>query len=94
MNLMPLAFVLWLAIASAVVGLAVYRKLIARYEDDSLHVSEGDAARIARQSFVAQRLDVVDKWGKALTVITAVYGAVLFAIYIYGVWMSSLRMNP
>lgn len=94
MGVMPLALVLWLAIASAVVGLAVYRKLIARYEDDSLHVGEADRPRIDQQAFVAQRLETVDKWGKGLTVVAVVFGAVLFAIYIYGVWMSSLRINP
>jgi len=86
--------VLWLALASAVVGLAVYRKLIARNEDECLHMGETDRQLIARQTFIAQRLDAVDKWGKSLTVVAAVFGAILFAIYIYGVWMSSLRINP
>ena len=90
---MSIALIAWLAIASVVVGLAVYRKLIARFEDDSLHVSEGDASRIAQQSFVAHRLDVVDKWGKALTVVALVLGVVLFSIYIYGVWLSSLKIS-
>lgn len=92
--MMPFAVVVWLAITCAVIGLAVYRKLISRHEDDSIHVSDADGRRIAQQSFVAERLEMVDKWGKGLTVIAAVYGAVLFTIYIYGVWMSSLQINP
>ena len=38
MSFMPFAIVVWLAITSAVIGLAVYRKLVARNEDDYLHV--------------------------------------------------------
>lgn len=91
---MQFAVVVWLAITSAVIGLAVYRKLIARHEDDTIHIGEGANRRIAEQSFVAGRLEAVDKWGKGLTVISAVFGAALFAIYIYGVWMSSLQINP
>ncbi len=91
---MPFAVILWLAITSAVIGLAVYRKLVARNEDDSIHVSDGDSRRIAQQAFVADRLEWVDKWGKGLTVVSAILGAALFAIYIYGVWMNSLRINP
>ncbi len=90
---MSIAVVLWLAVASTVVGLAVYRKLVSRFEDDSLHMNEADSSRVAQQAFVAHRLDVVDKWGKALTVFAVVYGVVLFAIYTYGVWMSSLHLS-
>ncbi|HTS75378.1 MAG TPA: hypothetical protein VMG40_04195 [Bryobacteraceae bacterium] len=90
---MNIAVVLWLAIASTVVGLAVYRKLVSRFEDDSLHMSEADRSRVTLQAFVAHRLDVVDKWGKTLTVFAMMYGAVLFAIYLYGVWMSTLQIQ-
>ncbi len=90
---MSFAVVAWLAIASVVVGLAVYRKLISRFEDDTLHVSEGDTSRVAQQTFVAHRLEVVDKWGKSLTIVAVVFGAILFGIYIYGVWQASLQIQ-
>lgn len=94
MSFMPFALVVWLAIASAVVGLAVFRKLISRNEDDSLHVGPGDSARVAEQAALAHRLDVVDKWGKMLTVIAAAMGIVLVGLAVYEVWMSSLTINP
>jgi len=90
---MMFAIVAWLALASVVVGLAVYRKLISRFEDDSLHIGDGYASCTAQQVFVAHRLEVVDKWGKSLTIVAAVFGAILFGIYIYGVWHSSLQIQ-
>jgi len=94
MSFMPFALVVWLAIASAVVGLAVFRKLISRNEDDSLHVGSGDGARVAEQAALAHRLDVVDKWGKTLTVIAAATGVVLVAAAVFEAWRSSLTINP
>jgi hypothetical protein len=39
---------------------------------------------------VAQKLDQIDKWGKTLTVITAVFGIVLVGIYVYQSWVSGV----
>ncbi len=94
MSFMPFAIVVWLAITSAVIGLAVYRKLIARNEDDYLHVGEGDSARVEQQVAVAGRLDAVDKWGKALTVIAVAMGAILAGVSIYQTWVESFKINP
>jgi len=78
--------VIWLAIASVVFGLAVYRKLVARNEDDILHVRDSEAGKIAQQSMMASRLDRVDKWGKALTVLAFVLGVFLAAAVLYQRW--------
>jgi hypothetical protein len=78
--------VIWLAIASVVFGLAVYRKLVARNEDDILHVRDSEAGKIAQQSMMASRLDRVDKWGKALTVLAFVLGVFLAAAVLYQQW--------
>lgn len=94
MSFMPFALVVWLAITSAVIGLAVYRKLVTRYEDDSIHVGPGDSARVAQQAAIATRLDTVDKWGKTLTVIAVALGVILAAMSVYQAWMQSLTINP
>ncbi len=94
MSFMPFAIVVWLAITSAVIGLAVYRKLVARNEDDFLHVNEGDRARVAQQAAIAGRLDAVDKWGKALTIVAVAMGAILAGVSIYQTWMESFKINP
>jgi len=75
--------VIWLALASIVCGLAAYRKLLVRNEDDILHVRDSEAGKIAQQSAMANRLDLVDRWGKALTVVAFVFGVVLAVAVLY-----------
>ena len=53
---------------------------VASNEDDSLHVLHG---ALTQQTTVAQKLDVIDKWGKILTVITVVFGLLIAAAYVY-----------
>jgi hypothetical protein len=80
MNYLPLAIV-WIALALVVLALFLWRQAIARNEDDSLHVMHGSSAI---QTSLSQKLDVIDKWGKILTVITVVMGLLIAAGYIYG----------
>ncbi len=91
-DLYPFAIV-W-AVLLAVVGiLALYRKLVANNEDDQLHVLDGDAQLIPKQIALANRLDMVDKWGKMLTVVAVVYAILLGGIYAFQLWQqSSLKM--
>jgi hypothetical protein len=79
--------VIWLAIASIVFGLAAYRKMVSRNEDDILHVRDAEAGKIAQQSAMANRLDLVDKWGKALTVVAFVFGVFLACAVLYQQWL-------
>ena len=91
-NLIPFA-ALWVVLALAVVTLIVIRKRIALGEDDTLHVMEGDAARIPHQRELAQRLEVVDRWGKSLTIAAVIYGLVLAALWVYQGWVSSSSLS-
>ena len=77
--------VLWGVLAVAVLVLLAWRKSVAKNEDDSLHLSVGNAAH--QQTTIAQKLDQIDKWGKTLTVITVIYGLLLAAVYLYQGWM-------
>ena len=79
MNYLPLLGV-WIVLALVVLALFVWRQSIARNEDDSLHVMHG---ALAPQTSMAQKLDVIDKWGKILTVITVVSGLLIAAAYVY-----------
>ena len=79
-NLFPL-LVVWITLALAVLALFLWRQGVARSEDDSLHVMHG---ALTQQTSLAQRLDVIDKWGKILTVITVVFGLLIATAYIYG----------
>ena len=80
----------WLALACAVAGLAIYRKLVSTQEDDTLHVLDNES-HILRQAALAHRLETVDHWGKILTVIAMFYGVVLAVGYCYQVWMAGFR---
>jgi hypothetical protein len=86
--------VIWLAMASAVLGLALYRKLVSRDESDILHVRDAEAGMIKEQSALAIRLDQVDKWGKSLTVVAIVFGMALAVAFLYQQWLLSFRLNP
>ena len=79
-NFLPL-LVVWIALALGVMALFLWRQTVARGEDDSLHVMHG---ALTQQTSLAQKLDVIDKWGKILTVITVVFGLLLAAAYIFG----------
>jgi hypothetical protein len=81
-HLLPYA-VSWGVLAIVVLTLILYRRSITSHEDDSIHL-EGSGP--AEQVALAHRLNVVDSWGKALTVLTVVFGLVLAGIYMYQVW--------
>ena len=73
----------WLVLATAVVALAVTRKVVAHYEDDLLHVREGDAALNTQQQATANKLEVIDRWGKILTAAAVVSGIVMAVWFLY-----------
>ena len=80
-------FVLWAMLAAGVLALFIWRKIVASNEDDTLHVLHG---ALAPQTAVAQKLDVIDKWGKILTVITVVSGLLIAAAYVYGQFVGQI----
>ncbi len=83
--------VLWSVLAASVLALALYRKLVASNEDDFIHVAEGTEKLIPQQMAIAQKLDVVDKWGKTLTIATVGSGLVLAAVYLWQIWEESVK---
>jgi hypothetical protein len=83
----------WIALAIAVLGLAIYRRAISTHADDMLHVADSEAGHVAKQAATAHQLDMVDRWGKLLTVVATVYGVLLAAAYLYRYWtVSSQQM--
>ena len=77
---------IWAVLTAAVLILAIYRRTIANQEDDRVHVLEGEAHLIHQQEVVAHKLDVIDRWGKSITVFVLVYGLGLASYYLYQVW--------
>jgi hypothetical protein len=89
MNLTPY-IVLWSLLGLLVLGLALYRKLIALHEEDDLvHISEGEQRLIAHQVAVNTKIQKVDRLGEALTIATVVGGLMLAAVYLWGAWQAN-----
>ena len=84
MSLLPLVIV-WIVLALGVLTLFLWRQALARSEDDSLHVMHGT---LTSQTSLSAKLDVIDKWGKILTVITVALGLLIAAGYI---WLQFVR---
>jgi hypothetical protein len=79
---------IWSLFAAVVLVLAIYRKRLSIHEDGSLHVAEGTSKLVPQQIANAQRIEVVEKWGKSLTAVVVLTGLVLVAIYLNGVWQT------
>jgi uncharacterized protein YneF (UPF0154 family) len=92
MNLIPL-FAIWALLAITVIGMLIWRKVVARNEDDSLHVLDAVSAQRSTQAVVAHKLEVIDKWGKILTVIAVVYGLILGGLYVYQVFVQNTSIG-
>jgi len=74
-------------LVAGVLALFIWRRMVARNEDDNIHVLHGDAV-LPQQEAIAHKLDVIDKWGKILTVVTVVFGLLVGAAYIYDAFVS------
>jgi hypothetical protein len=89
---MSASIIVLIALTGLVAVLAVYRKVVARNEDDLVHLSDPSGQLIQNQQKVAKTLSHVDRFGIGLTVATAVYGVALGAIYLYTGLMQNGRM--
>ena len=85
MNLMPFIFS-WAVLATIVLALAVYRYFVARNEDDCIHVG---VSHVSTQQAMVKRLDNIDRWGKILTIVVAVYALVIGGLFMYSSWIES-----
>jgi hypothetical protein len=88
MNLTPWV-IGWAVLAAVVVILMIYRWVVANKEDDSLHVSDSETAVVDQQVAVAKKLAAVDRWGKILTAVAALYALGLLGLYMYKSWVET-----
>ena len=70
-------------------ALVLHRKKIAAGEDDTLHVMDGDAGMVPRQQKIAHELELIDRWGKSLTVIAIVFGLIVGGLFVYQGWLNA-----
>jgi hypothetical protein len=76
----------WGVLAAVVLVLAVYRGRLGRHEDDTIHINDQEAALVSAQAQAAHRIDVIERWGKSLTVLLVLYGLCIGAYYLYNLW--------
>ncbi len=76
----------WALVVMTVAALAVYRKTVSRGEFDVVHIKDAESALIPEQESLARRLDVIDRWGKRLTVVAVLFGLAILAIYLVRAW--------
>ncbi len=80
---------IWMVLGIATLVLAVYRwVLAAHHENDVVHLGAGEEKEIPRQASLAQKMNTIDRWGKTMTIITAVIGLALASAYLYQAWES------
>jgi hypothetical protein len=73
-----------------VLGLALYRKLIALHEeDDLLHIPEGEQRLIPRQVAIDTKIEKIDRRGEILTIATVICGLLIAAAYWLSAWEHS-----
>lgn len=83
---------IWAVLALLVLGIAIYRKVLSNKEDDTMHLADAEAGLVSEQTVLARKLEVIDKWGKLLTVVVVVYGLVLAGLLLYQGWVEASRM--
>ena len=89
MNNMTFAVGIWMVLGVATLVLAIYRWVLsAHYENDVVHLAPGEEKEIPRQASLARKMGTIDRWGKTMTVITAVLGLALASAYLYQAWES------
>lgn len=90
-NLIPYV-VVWSVLALGVIVLYAYRRAVAKQEDETLHVLDAEVAQVSQQTVVARKLEVIDRWGKLVTLLAVLYTLALVGLYIYNAWMASSRV--
>ena len=78
---------IWVVLGVATLGLALYRKLITANEEDLVHLADGEERQIPEQVTLARKLEVIDRWGKILTIVTLILGVAIGIAYMYQAWL-------
>jgi hypothetical protein len=76
----------WLALGATLLGLMIFRKYMARNEDDFLHVSNATSSVLNSQTETAHRMDVIDRWITILLATTLIYGLIIGGCFLYQAW--------
>ncbi len=83
----------WALLAVVVAVLATYRLALGHREDVTVHLVGPEAGLIPEQTHLAARIHKVEVWGQSLTIIMAVYGLTLLAIWAYRIWETGNQVS-
>lgn len=93
MNLIPY-IAIWSVFGVAVLALALYRKIVTFHGDDEfVHLTAGEQRLIPQQVALAHKLEVIDRWGKGLTIFTVAFGLLIVAVVLFEAWQASLQIQ-
>jgi hypothetical protein len=93
MNLIPY-IAIWAVFGMAVLALALYRKILTFHGDDEfVHLSDGEQRLIPQQLARGHKLEIIDRWGKTLTIVTAAFGLLIVATVLFEAWQDSLKLK-
>jgi hypothetical protein len=85
---------IWAVLTTVVVLLAIYRRKVNGTVDETLHVLDAEAGAVGMQNDVAKKLAVIDRWGKALTIVAVLYLLAIAGWYLYSVFADpSVKMS-
>ena len=82
--------VMWAAVTALVLALALVRFFVSRQEDDNIHLGADQEEAISKQVAISRKLQSLDRWGQALTVLSLVSGLVIAGVYLNQVFQGSL----
>jgi hypothetical protein len=89
MSLIPF-IAMWSVFGVVVLGLALYRKILTFHGDDEfVHLDDGEERLIPQQVALGRKLQVIDSWGKSLTIFTVAFGVLIAAVFLYQAWQAS-----
>jgi|GEM_PF-1786278 len=79
----------WVVLLIVVIVLAIVRGKIASKEDDTLKLTDGEAAAISAQEQEAKKISTIERIGKWLTILLIVSGIVLAGLYGWSLFNTS-----
>jgi hypothetical protein len=89
--MLTLSVSIWAAMAVVVLGMAIYRKTLSSNEDDTMHLADSEVNLISVQKVLCQKLEVIDKWGKLLTIVVVTYGLIIASVVLYQGWVEASK---
>ena len=89
--MITLSVSIWAVLALIVLGMAIYRRVLSNNEDDTMHLSDAGVGLIAQQNVLSQKLEVIDKWGKLLTIAVVAYGLAIAGVVLYQGWLEASK---